>query len=387
MEFKIQEKPSPNTENYDKEDIEIAYKFSGLAYKEFGAFIKGIILFGSSARHEQQKESDVDLLMIIDDISMVLTPDMVEAYKIINEKIIMKVSRRIHLTTLKFTSFWEYTRAGDPIAVNMLRDAVPIIDSGFFAPLQMLLYQGRIRPTPEAIYNYFTKAPRTLGNSRWHINSAVLDLYWAAVDAAHAAIMTTGEIPPSPSHVADSLERCFVKTKRIKIKYSKIMRELYKVAKMIMHHEIKEVKGDHYERYYSEAHSFVDEMKKIIDEYSKKSPQSIPDPAQNSPTSYTQPPTTNFHPKNPSVAQPEPDPATLQSIQSPTSDPTVDNTTLGVLPSNNPPLPPLDDIPVDGLSSDPPLPPLEDLPLDGLPIDEPHLDESSKKDPNPASEK
>ncbi|MFO8241301.1 MAG: hypothetical protein R6T90_09945, partial [Dissulfuribacterales bacterium] len=63
---------------------------------------------------------------------------MVEAYRVIVEKIISKTSERLHITTLKFTNFWEYIRGGDPVGLNMLRGGIPLIDSGFFEPMQQL---------------------------------------------------------------------------------------------------------------------------------------------------------------------------------------------------------------------------------------------------------
>ena len=65
-------------------------------------------------------------------------------------------SEKLHITTLKFTSFWEYIRAGDPVGVNILREGMALIDSGFFEPMQQLLIQGKMRPSPEAVWVYFS---------------------------------------------------------------------------------------------------------------------------------------------------------------------------------------------------------------------------------------
>ena len=59
---------------------------------------------------------------------------------------------------MRFTSFWEYIRNGDPVGINILRDGVAIIDTGFFDPLQALLKKGRIRPTSESIWTYIDEA-------------------------------------------------------------------------------------------------------------------------------------------------------------------------------------------------------------------------------------
>ena len=206
MEFRIQQRENPNKNNYSKEEFDTAYRFAKKVYKEFGNFIKAIVLFGSAARKTGSGKGDIDILVVVNDVTTVITGEMVEAYRVIMERLVNETSQRLHVTTLKLTNFWEYIRKGDPIGINLLRDGVSLVDSGFFDPLQALLYQGRIRPTWESVWTYFSRAPQTLHNSKWHILQATIDLYWAVIDAAHAALMKIGEIPPSPGHVADMLE-------------------------------------------------------------------------------------------------------------------------------------------------------------------------------------
>jgi uncharacterized protein (UPF0332 family)/predicted nucleotidyltransferase len=265
MQFKIEKKRKINEDSYSRDELDIAYAFAKNIYKEFGAILKAVVIFGSTARGTN-RSGDVDILLIVDDITINLSPEMVEAYRIITEKTVHSTSSRIHVTTLKFTSFWDYVRVGDPIAINILRDGVALLDTGFFEPLQILLKTGRVRPTPEAIYAYYGRAPRSLFSSRGHLLSATLDLYWAVIDSAHAALMKLGEIPPSPEHVADLMDEKLVKTGMIERKYVNIMREFYTLSKAIARREVKDVPGENFEHYYKQASIFVSEMKKIIDE-------------------------------------------------------------------------------------------------------------------------
>jgi len=264
MEFRIDKIANPNVVKYKKNDLDLAYDFAKKIYKEFGDFIKAIVLFGSTAR-KKVHTGDVDILIIIDDITIKLTAEIVEAYRIITEKTIIKISKRLHVTTLKLTSFWEYMRAGDPIGINILRDGIALIDTGFFDPLQALLRQGRIRPSQESIWTYFSRAPSTLYNSKWHLLQATLDLYWAIIDSSHAALMKLGEIPPSPSHVADLLEEKMVRKKLLEKKYVNTMRNFYKLSRMILHREIKEIKGIEFDRYFKEAQEYIERIKKFIE--------------------------------------------------------------------------------------------------------------------------
>jgi len=267
VEFDIHKRKKQVSESYPKDVIDTAYDFSKRVYKEFSKFIKAIVLFGSTARKRQESKGDIDILIIVDDVSIIIDQEFSQAYRIIVEKIIAAVNpKKLHVTTLKFTSFWEYIRAGDPVAINILRDGVPIIDSGFFEPLQILLYQGRIRPSPESMWNYFNKAPVTLHNSKWHIKQGVLDLYWAVIDAAHAALMKLNEVPPSPSHVADMLEQKMVKKGLLKAKYADIMRQFYHISRIILHGQIVEISGSQFDEYFKHAKDFVEEMQRFIEE-------------------------------------------------------------------------------------------------------------------------
>ena len=265
MKFELPKRENPNVEKYSRVELDIAYRFSSEIYRELGAFLKGVVIFGSTARKTRAPDGDIDVLVVIDDISLAMTPEVIEAYRVIVKKVIVKVSTKLHVITLRFTAFWEYIRQGDPVGINILRDGVPIIDSGFFEPMQALLKRGKIRPSEESVWTYYVRAPNTLHNSKWHIAQATLDLYWAVVDAAHAALMVIGEVPPTPEHVADILEEKLVKPKLLDKKYVNIMRQFYKLMKMITHNEIKEIKGEEFDRYYREAEDFVQRMRRIIE--------------------------------------------------------------------------------------------------------------------------
>ena len=266
MRFNIKRNINPNLTKYPNEDLAIAKSFAKRLQKEFGNFLKAVVLFGSAARQTPlQKRGDIDILVVVDDLSIRMTREVIEAYKLIIERVIGKVSTKLHITSMTITSFWEYIRAGDPVAINIIRDGVALIDVGFFDPLQALLIQGRIKPTQESVWVYFGRAPRTLVNSRWHLLQATLDLYWSVIDATHAALMHIGEIPPSPEHADDLLRRKLVKEHKLEAKYANTMQKFYKLMKGITHREIKEIKGPEYEKYYREAEEFVNRMQKFIE--------------------------------------------------------------------------------------------------------------------------
>jgi predicted nucleotidyltransferase len=273
MEFKVKQRRHPNTPRYPTDDFRLAEKFSQLLKKELGDFVKAIVLFGSAARAAEHKgqpeqglhEHDIDVLVIVNDLTLVMSPEVIEAYRVITESTAAKVSKRLHITTMKLTSFWDYLRNGDPVAINMLRDGAPLVDVGIFEPMQMLLFQGRVRPTKESIWNYYARAPATLMNANWHVLQASLDLYWAVIDAAHAALMTMGEIPPSPGHVADLIEQKLVKGGHVAKRYADAMRFFYELSRKITHRELRDISGKKFDEYKALAEDFIRAMKTVIE--------------------------------------------------------------------------------------------------------------------------
>jgi hypothetical protein len=174
---RIKQKRLTRTSRVSEDDLTV-YKFSELSRKL--EIIKGVVCL------EQGKKACNDmtyLSMMMSSTDKGVCPDI----QIISRY--GKVSKKLHITTFKYTSFWEFVRNGDPIAINILRDGVPLIDREFFRPLQLLLLQGRIRPSQEAVWNYYYKSPETLQASKIKMISAVMDLYWAVIDAEPCALM------------------------------------------------------------------------------------------------------------------------------------------------------------------------------------------------------
>jgi hypothetical protein len=250
-----------------QDEEQLARTFVDAVRKDLGDFLCAAALFGSCATNHATKLSDIDVLLIIDDVANVVTQELTESYQLVVRGNATKTSPRLHVNTLKLSSFWEYCREGDPVIVNMLRDGHVLLDRGFFAPAQLLLQQGRIRPSKEAVWTYYARAGTTMRSARKHILSACVDLYWAAMDASHAALMSVGEVPPSPEHVPDLLERKLVSRKLLASHYPKLMGELYHLQKAIAHREVKEISGEQYEGYWKETLRLVDALRTVVERH------------------------------------------------------------------------------------------------------------------------
>ena len=246
--------------------IDIAYEFSKRAYREFGDFIKAVVLFGSYARRSEKKASDIDILILVDDSAYKITEEVSNSYKFIMEKIIRETSDRIHATTLKLTNFWASLMKADPVIVNILREGMPILDSGFFEPVQMLLFAGKIRPTEESILTYLGRAPASLKNARNRLFQALYDLYWATVDSAHAAIMSLGFIPPVPSKIPEVIK----KQQSDELFNSSDLEHIERVINLfeaMKNNELKNLSGIEIESLMKSTKIFIEHMADMVDRH------------------------------------------------------------------------------------------------------------------------
>lgn len=268
MKFEVDHRFPPAVTLYPHENLQTAREFAKKINAEFGALVKACILFGESARSLGEGR-DIDILIVIDDVSIVFSPELVQTYRILLEKIVASTSKKLHVMSLKLTTFWEYARAGEPVMMNIVRDGVALIDYGFFDPLQLLLRQGRIRPSPEAIWNYLVRAPATLSNSEWHLLQAILDLYWAVIDSAHAAVMSVGSVPPSPQQMSELIREKLVKPGIVASKYAEWMDTFFKLSKKIVHRELVSISGGEYDKYRVMAKEFVSVMRAVVQKHLK----------------------------------------------------------------------------------------------------------------------
>ena len=85
------------------------------------------------------------------------------------------------------------------------------------------------------------------------------------IDAAQAALMTSGKLPPNPEHVPSLLHEVFVSPGMIDEKYVNELRAIYALHKKIAHAEISDVKGSDIDRWQETAGQFLAEMTRIID--------------------------------------------------------------------------------------------------------------------------
>jgi predicted nucleotidyltransferase/polyhydroxyalkanoate synthesis regulator phasin len=253
-------------------DKDIAMDFASKAYIKFGELIKSVILFGSVANREAKHESDIDIIVLIDDVSVVFDAELVAYYREELGKLLQAnpYKRPLHVNSVKLTTWWQDLYRGDPTVLNVIRKGEVLIDhGGFFSPLKILLEQGKIRSTPEAIYTLLERAPAHIGKAKMALLGAVEGLHWATVDAAHAALIAAGRMPASPEHIEKELVDVFVSKKMIGKETSKFYEEVRILFKKISHNEIREVPTKRLGEMVSSTEKFVEQMKDLVEKVVK----------------------------------------------------------------------------------------------------------------------
>lgn len=248
-------------------EITLVYDFSLKVVREFGSLIKTIAVFGSFARGNINEKSDIDIMVILDDASVELTPEIIAFYNKELDSILKKEGSvlKFHVTTVSLSDFFDTVRRGDPLIINILRTGLPIVDAGFFAPMKLLLKHGKIRPSDEAIELGKNRALYHLNDYANATNVAATSLYWAAVEATHAAVMTKGATPASPEKIAEEMARVGIGSEEDRKTYQGI----FDLMKTIVHRQKLEVSPEELRYWKDSVGKLIENMREICDKAKK----------------------------------------------------------------------------------------------------------------------
>ena len=248
---------------------EIAFDFATKVYEKFNKLVKSVILFGSQTKNTAIASSDIDIIIVIDDAAVQWDQELIAWYREEIGKLIRAnpYKKELHINSVKLTTWWQDLMRGDPVVINILRFGEPLIDfGGFFSPLKILLQQGKIRSTPEAIYTALQRTPQHIARSKASELNAIEGLYWAMVDSSHAALMAAKQIPPSPEHIPIMLKEIFVDTNNLKMNYVIMYRDLHVLHRKIVRGEINNLQGKEIDEWQTKTESFVQEMIRLVKE-------------------------------------------------------------------------------------------------------------------------
>ena len=269
MEFEQKKrKATDNEENYHIENLRVVREFSKKLISEMNSLVKGIVLFGSNTKNTLKKDSDIDLMIVLDNVSVFVTDELREAYRVIVNNLIANSSKKLHVMTVNFSDLWDMARKADPVLVNILRTGVPIYDTNLIDPLQYLLEIGKIRPSLETVNNYRSRSKTLLEDTQKHLEDAILDLYYAVIDIVHATLMTAGKMPPSPKEMPELFKRTF-KGKELE-KHSKFISEVYRLSKDLEKGNNKKINGKFYDEFKTKCETLIADLDQHTKEEVKK---------------------------------------------------------------------------------------------------------------------
>lgn len=274
--MKVNKKPAQKMPSASKfptlnlaKDMDITMDFATKTYERFNKIIKSIVLFGSTAKQTTVSGSDIDIIIILDDVSIDWDQELIAWYREELDKLVKRnpYKKSLHINTIKLSTWWDDLMRGDPMIINVIRYGETLIDfGGFFEPLKYLLLKGKIKSTPEAVYACLERAPQHFLRSKTAQLSAIEGLYWAMVDSAHAALISRNVLPPSPEHISLNLRETFVDNKYLDMKYVIWYRDLLFLYKKISHGELKDIRGVDIDMWQDRTDEFIRTMAKLVDD-------------------------------------------------------------------------------------------------------------------------
>jgi uncharacterized protein (UPF0332 family) len=243
--------------------------------QKFERYIMNVVLFGSLSRGQATEESDIDLAVIVDDTDL-KNMSRSEARK----RLMAMINKAGHEIFPKFgaiqvyllTDVWDWIKDASPVIFTLLRDGVPLYDTGLFTPWRLLLKTGKIKPSPEAISN-FQKSGRLLlkivGNE---INELISEkLYQSMLMPAQAALMLYGVMPMTYREAPILLRKIFVEQEKIlEPEYPKWLEEVIEARKSVEHTDKKQLSGEELQKHYDRAEKFNKRMDKLYEQIKKE---------------------------------------------------------------------------------------------------------------------
>ena len=260
--------------------VKICEVHKSMVLKKFEKYIVTYVLAGSLMQGRATEKSDIDVFIVIDDtdvkrMSRVELKEKLRAIIIgmgIEAGDITGIRNKLNIQIYILTEFWNWVKEANPIMFTFLRDGVPLYDRGMFMPWKLLLKQGKIRPSQEAIDLYMSSGQQVLSRVKLKLKEIGMeDCFWALMSPSQAALMLYGLTPPTPKETAELMREIFVrKEKMLEDKYVKILERVLKTRKDLEHGEKKELSGKEIDALYEESESYLKRIEKLFEEIQQR---------------------------------------------------------------------------------------------------------------------
>jgi len=259
-------KLSEQMEKLRTEKLALAEKFKEEVLKHYGKITKAVVVFGSLVRGDFHEKSDIDLLVIIDDVIARLTPeqklDIDDDIYAIGKEICKDISVQPAWT---LSEFWDMARIGHPLLYTIVRDGWALYDTGFFVPVRKLLELGKIPTTLEAVERFMEGAPKKIRRvDETKLYMVAEDLYYAVLNSSQAVLMFLGENPPTPKETLGAVKERLVNDKLLEQEYYDYFDQIIIFRKGVEHREINKIKGEDLDEFIDKANRYVERMQQLL---------------------------------------------------------------------------------------------------------------------------
>ncbi len=268
---KIKKKTGKKIREFAKQRrARIVKEFSKKLLEKYGPYIKAIVVWGSTARDEFKCESDIDLVILVDDTKSDFSEEIKRKMDDFIYKLAKKTDEKLSpQPTWGITEFMRMVRNYAPLAYALLKDGIPVYDTGFFLTNKKLLEMGELPITPEASERRMESVPkRLLGAKHAKLWIVAEYIYYAMIGAEEAVLMYLGRVPPDPINAAKACREYLVKTGLLEEKYVEFLDEVVKFRKAVEHRKINDISGKELDEYIKKGEEFVERFKKLLFELS-----------------------------------------------------------------------------------------------------------------------
>ncbi len=277
MEKKLDPKVLKKQEAFRKKQLALANKFKEEVLGRYKNIVKAIVIFGSFTRQDFHEKSDIDMLVVIDDVTARFTPEMKDEFDDRLYEIAKKTADSMTVQPAWMLSeFWDMARIGHPLLFTIVRDGWALYDTGFFIPVRKLLELGKIPTTLEAVEKFMETAPQKINR----VETAKLymiaeDLFYSMLNSSQAVLMYMGQNPPSPKHTPIIVKEVLVDDKLLEESYLQDLESVIEFRKKVEHKEVKTIDGQQLDDYIKKARSYVSRMEQMLLQLQKKKKETI----------------------------------------------------------------------------------------------------------------
>lgn len=272
-----QKKLTPEMEKMRNAKLKFAERFKDEVIKRYGKLVKAVVVFGSLVRGDFHAKSDIDMLVVIDDVMARFSPEQKERFDDTLHDVGKHISEDISVQPAwTLSEFWDMARIGHPLLYTIVRDGWALYDTGFFIPVRKLLELGKIPSTLEAVEKFMEAAPQKIQRvESIKLMMIAEDLYYSMLNSSQAVLMYLGENPPTPKGTVAAVKEHLVDQKLLEEEYLNALNKVIEFRKGVEHKDVKTITGAELDAFIESAKRYVERMEQLLARLQERRKESI----------------------------------------------------------------------------------------------------------------